>query len=150
MRSVLSLLAFVPMVVSATSGTWLTIVGDPTRPEVDTIQFDPASIARGERTRTMAIRVSRAQDRINGDGIHFRSFVGTVEFDCRRLTARFADSQFYDAPLWRAPGRLVAYPVSDIRPMAFRGIDPNPADRIIQAACRRTSTADAGGSRLVR
>lgn len=148
MRSVLSLLAFLPTLVSAASHSWLTIAGDPSRPDANTIQFDPSTIARGDWTRTMTVRVSRGEQRVSGDGIRFRSFVGTVEFDCRHLTARFADSQFYEAPLWRSPGRLVVYPASDARPMAFRGFEPNPSGRIIHAAC--ISTADAGGSRAVR
>jgi hypothetical protein len=150
MKSVFSVLAFLPAVVCASSHNWLTIAGDPLRPDADTIQFDPSTVMRSDSNRTMTVRVSRSEQRISGDGIAFRSFVGKVEFDCRHLTARFADSQFFDAPLWRSPGRMVVYPPSDTRPMAFRGFEPNPSERIIHAACSRTRTADAGGSRIVR
>ena len=150
LRSFLSLLWLLPAVASAGSDNWLTIAGDPARADVNTIQFDPASIARVDRLQTMAVRVSRSTERVNGDGIRFRSFVGTVEFDCKRLTARFATTQFYDAPLWHAPSRAVVYPPSDYRPMAFRGIEPNPRDRLIQAACGRSSTSDAGPPGVAR
>ncbi|KQP20040.1 hypothetical protein ASF43_28165 [Pseudorhodoferax sp. Leaf267] len=123
------------------SGLWFTITGDPDREEVNTIQIDPAPLSVEGPVRTMAIRVSRNIERVSGDGIRFRSFSGTVEFRCDVLQARFVTSQFYDQPLWRSPGRLVQYPPTDVRPMAFREFEPNPRDRVMRAACGSNNAA---------
>ncbi len=120
----------------AGASDWFTIVGDPSDTNADTIQMDPAARKVDGPRRTMAIRVSRSTRRISGGGTVFRSFEGTVEFDCDKQTARFVRSQFFNDPLWKTPGPLVEYASTDVRPMAFRLFDPNPRDRVIRAACQ--------------
>lgn len=115
---------------------WFTVVGDPADPRADTIQIDPVARRTDGPLRTMGIRVSRSVERTSAGGVVFRSYEGTVEFDCSRGTARFERTQFFAEPLWRKPGPVVDFPRDDPRPMAFRLFEPNPNERVIRAACR--------------
>jgi hypothetical protein len=128
-------LAAVCCVAQATTTPWLTVVGDAADPLADTIQVNPVFVLKDGPRRTMEVRVSRSQERTSTDGIRFRSFHGLVAFDCEARVARFVSSQFYDAPLWRDPGIRMDYPQSAWRPVEFRGFQPNPRDRVVQAAC---------------
>lgn len=121
--------------LAAGEHNWLTIVGDAVRTDIDTIQVDVKPVAIKANIRLMNLRLSRAKERINGDGIPFRSFEAIVEFDCLNNTARYTRTQFFARPLWTAPTRLMNFPSNDVRAMAFREIEPNPNDRIIRAAC---------------
>lgn len=135
MKSCVAALLLLPALACAGGDLWLTIVGEPERADVDTIQFNPIPVSVQGPLRVMTVRVSRSEERMSGDGIRFRSFSGLVEFNCERQQARFASSQFYDEPLWRSPSRFVKYPPTDVRPMAFRKFEPNPSERVIRAAC---------------
>ena len=122
--------------VLASTTEWFTIVGDPRDPHADTIQMDPVARKAEGALRVMGLRVSRSMVRTSSGGASFRSYEGTVEFDCDKLSARFVRSQFYDEPLWKSPGALVDFPPSSDRPMAFRLFEPNPRERVIRAACQ--------------
>lgn len=115
---------------------WLTLMGDPADPAVDTIEVDPMPVSVAGDQRTMRVRVSRATQRTNWDGIPYRSYESTVLFDCAVLTARYLEIRFYLQPGWKGePHRTVAYPESMPRWMVFREVEPNPYQRIITAAC---------------
>lgn len=122
-------------VAQATTTPWLTVAGDPADPLADTIQVNPLFVLKDGPRRTMEVRVSRSEERTSTDGIRFRSFHGLVAFDCEARVARFVSSQFYSAPLWRGPGTQMDYPLTVWRPVEFRGFQPNPRDRVVQAAC---------------
>ena len=125
-----------PLVLPAqTANSWLTIVGSQDDPAVDTILIDPTTVAPQGNLRFMSIRLNRAGKRNSTDGISFRSFESEVEFDCARRSARFTKTQFYDGPSWTLPGRLINYSSTTVRSMDFRGIEPNPKNRLISAAC---------------
>lgn len=115
---------------------WLTIVGDATDPNTDTIEMNPIAVSRDGPLRVMEIRVNRSAERTSGDGVKFRSFRGEVEFDCSRPSARFVRSQFYAEPLWKSPKTQLSYPPNKVRPMEFRLFEPNPKDKVIRAACQ--------------
>lgn len=138
LRQVLSsvLLACAPV---AHAIDWFTVVGDPADPRADTVQIDPVVRRADGPLRTMGIRVSRSMERTSGGGVVFRSYEGTVEFDCARHTARFERTQFFSEPLWRNPGPVVDFPRDNPRPMAFRLFEPNPRERVIRAACQSYS-----------
>lgn len=119
----------------AATTPWLTVTGDPDDPRADTIQVNPLFIMKDGPQRVMEVRVSRSVTRTSMDGIRFRSFHALVAFDCDARVARFVNSQFYNAPLWREPGARMDYPESRWRPVEFRGFEPNPRDRVVQAAC---------------
>ncbi|MDB5966675.1 MAG: hypothetical protein JWQ72_3175 [Polaromonas sp.] len=81
-------------------GSWLTIVGDPTDPAVDTIEVDPVPLSVNADTRTMRIRVSRARQRNNWDGVPYRSFNSEVLFECGGNTARYVAMEYFMQPGW--------------------------------------------------
>lgn len=122
-------------VAQAAPTPWLTVAGDPVDPRADTIQMNPLFIMKDGPRRIMEVRVSRSQPRTSTDGIRFRSFHGLIEFDCDARVARFVSSQFFHAPLWRDPGKKLDFPESAWRPVEFRGFEPNPRDKVVQAAC---------------
>ena len=115
---------------------WFTVVGDDTNPNVDTVQFDPTPVSVNGHLRVLRMRASRSADRLSGEGIRFRSYNGMVEFDCDLRTARFVRSEFYLEPFWKGePYRTFDYGPETNRAMRFYGIQPNPAERILRAAC---------------
>ena len=115
---------------------WLTIVGDPRDPSVNTIEVDPVPLATSDGQKTMRIRVSRSEPRVNWDGIPYRSYESTVQFDCLGNTARYLEISFYMQPGWAGEiHKVVTYPASMPRWMLFREVEPNPYQRIIHAAC---------------
>ena len=123
--------------VSAFAQTpWFTISGDPATAQANTIQVDPASIEGGEAVRTMKLRVNRATQRTSWDGVPYRSYVSEVHVDCRARTARYAFISFFAKPLWEGNvAKTVDYTRGPPRSMEFRGVEPNPTQRIVNAAC---------------
>jgi len=117
------------------NSSWFTVLGDPSDPSVTTIEIDPRPVAVKGESRTMLIRLNRSRDRVSTDGVRFRSYVSEVEFDCAGKIARFTSTQFYEKPLWTAPGQKQEYASTRVRPMEFRDIEPNPRDRVVRAAC---------------
>ena len=116
---------------------WLTVIGDPADPAVNTIEVNPVAVATQGQLRTMQLRVSRSAQRMSQDGVAFRSFEAEVVFDCARDGARFISADFYMLPLWQGEShKSLRYPNESVRPMEFRGIEPNPRSRIIRAACK--------------
>ncbi|KQP37132.1 surface-adhesin E family protein [Pseudorhodoferax sp. Leaf274] len=116
--------------------TWFTLVGNPVAAETDTIELDPVTVTVDGPIRLMAIRVNRSAERVSRDGVRFRSFSGLVQFDCSTRMARFVQSSFFALPLWQGPSVELRYGPDQVRPMAFRGFEPNPSERVIRAACR--------------
>lgn len=118
---------------------WLTMAGDaelPYKTAQNLIQVSPQSIQGTAELRTMDVRVNRSTLRTNWDGIPYRSYVGTVEFDCLKNTARYVVMNYYMAPVWDGPvHQTVTYPPEQQRLMAFREVSPNPLQRIVKAAC---------------
>ena len=121
---------------ASASSNWLTIMGNPLDPAVATIEIDPTQLSpQGER-RTMMLRVSRPQQRISTDGVAFRSYLANVEFDCVQRNARFISVDFYELSGWQGkPHKSMAYGPAQIRPLAFRYFEPNPLEKLVQAAC---------------
>jgi hypothetical protein len=114
---------------------WLTVLGDPADPVADTVQVDATSAVSVGSARLVSIRANRGKDRPARDGLDFRSYESAVLIDCAAGSARHRSQTLYSKPLWTGDARTVKYEVSDVRVMAFRGMDSNPKDRIIRAAC---------------
>jgi hypothetical protein len=115
---------------------WLTIVGDPDNPRENTVQVDPVPLSVSGENRTLRVRLSRSSQRVNPDGVPYRSFESTVLFDCATNTARYLETRFYDRPGWSGEvSKVLAYPDHPPRAMLFRDLEPNPSQRIIHAAC---------------
>lgn len=120
---------------------WLTVIGDHTDATADTVEVKPKPLSASGDHRVMLVRVSRAQQRINWDGIPFRSYVSTVDFDCAKMDAQFQQVSYYMQPGWSGEvHKIIQYGKSNPRPMRFRGVTPNPMDRIIKAACSTSGT----------
>ncbi len=116
---------------------WLTVVGDAADASLDTIEVDPVAISTSGAERSMRIRVSRTRERTSTDGVVFTSYRAVVLFDCGKRSARFLSADFFRAPLWQGEAHeSIVYASNLPRPMVFRGIEPNPLQRIIRAACQ--------------
>ena len=77
--------------LAAAESEWLTMVGNASQPSEafkDVVQVNPSSINDTSGLRVMQIRASRAETRLRWDGVPYRSFEATVEFDCEKKTAR--------------------------------------------------------------
>ncbi|GAA4332626.1 hypothetical protein GCM10023165_07320 [Variovorax defluvii] len=123
-------------VTANAQAAWFTVTGSPTDPSVDTVQVDPVAIDATGPLKTMSVRVSRAQDRTNWEGVPYRSYESRVRFNCRVRKAHYLQADFYRAPLWQGePHQRTDY-TGNPRPMLFLDARPNPSERIVRAACR--------------
>ena len=115
---------------------WFTVMGNPGDPDVDTVEVDPVAVRADGALKTMNVRVNRAADRRNWDGLPYRSYESRVVFDCRARKASYVEATFYAVPLWRGSLRTTVDYGANPQPMLFRDIEPNPTQRLIRAACR--------------
>lgn len=125
----------------AQAGTeWFNVMGDAADESVNTIEVDPTPVSITGETRIMRVRVSRSQDRINWDGVPYRSLVADVLFDCPQVSARYLSIDYYRLPAWKGePWLRRVYSQTEARMMQFREVEPNPYPRIIRAACRTSN-----------
>lgn len=115
---------------------WFTITGDAGRPDADTVQVDPLALKSDGDARTMPIRVNRAHERTNWANMPYRSYESRVLIDCRTRKAHHLESTFYMEPLWHGKPHRVAGYAQKPPPMLLRGMNPNPTERLIRAACK--------------
>ncbi|RZL62858.1 MAG: hypothetical protein EOP81_14940 [Variovorax sp.] len=121
---------------SAIHAAWFTLAGNPLDNSADYIQVDPQSVVADGVLRTLQVRVSRAQTRTSTDGVAFRSFQGIAEVNCEKKTARYTSATFYNQPHFTGPPvTTLTYQPNQVRPVAFRQIDGDYAQRLIRAAC---------------
>lgn len=122
------------------SSNWLTLVGDPSDPSSDYIQFDPGALTRDAGQATIPVRVSRSSPRTSKEGIVFRSFESVVAVDCSKRTARFLQAAFFAEPDFQGtPFRTEIFSPLEPRPVEFRLIKGAPTRRLINAACDATA-----------
>jgi hypothetical protein len=131
----LSVIAAFARPAAAAEPVWLTVLGDPLDAKADTVQVDVTSAVAFDNSRLVRIRANRAERRVASDGAFFRSYTSQVLIDCSARTARHRSQVLYEAPLWSGASRALTYADDDVRTMAFKGMDANPKDRIIRAAC---------------
>lgn len=116
---------------------WFNVLGDPADETVNTIEVDPTPVSISGDARVMRVRVSRSADRVNWEGIAYRSYVSEVFFDCSNNTARYLRLDYYSQPAWKGePHKRSVYTEAEPRPMQFRDVESNPSQRIIRAACQ--------------
>lgn len=118
---------------------WFNIIGSASDPTVDTVEVDPTAVSLSKTRRVMRVRVSRAADRVSWDGVPYRSYYSHVLFDCLDNTARYLSIKFYRAPGWQGVSHQTSVYTEPPRLMAFRDVQPNPARRIVRAACETDS-----------
>lgn len=122
------------------TSSWFNVMGDAADESVNTIEVDPTPVAITGETRVMRVRVSRSQDRVNWDGVPYRSYVSEVLFDCPSSMARYLSIDYYRLPAWKGePFLRREYLQTEPRWMQFRDVEPNPYRRIIRAACNTSS-----------
>ena len=115
---------------------WFTVTGDALQPQADTVQVDPVALKAEGDFKTMRVRVSRGAERRNWDEVPYRSYQARVLFNCRTRRAHYLDASFYQEPLWRGNPHHSADYMRDPKPMLFVGMEPNPTQRIVRAACQ--------------
>ncbi|MDA7418688.1 hypothetical protein PGB34_20135 [Xenophilus arseniciresistens] len=115
-------------------GEWLTLSGDPARPEVDTVQVNPIAVERSAQARTLDIRVNRSRTRRNWEGVPYRSYTAQVRIRCEERRGEYLNLRMYLQPLWVGPVQEAGYD-EPRPPMLFKDVEPNPTERIIRAAC---------------
>lgn len=116
---------------------WFTVAGYPDDPAVDVVQIDPVPVSTKGSEVVMRVRVSRGAQRKSAQGTVFRSFDAAALIDCKRHAAHFVVARFYNEPGFKGePFHTETYEGREQRPMAFREIAGNPAERIITAACK--------------
>lgn len=121
---------------------WFTIVGDKTDPTLDTIEVDAVPVSINGSRRIMQVRTSRSAPRTNWEGIPYRSYKATVEFDCIEKTAEYQQMTYYMQPAWAGESHIsTSYTKGNSRSMRLRDVKPNPVERIIKAACNSASAA---------
>ena len=124
---------------AALESDWFTVVGDMSQPSEaskDAVQVNPSSISDASGLRVMQIRANRTENRVSWDGVSYRSFSATVEFDCENKTARYLSLHYFMQPAWQGPSHKTStFNRDQFRPMAFSSMVPNPAARIVRAAC---------------
>lgn len=122
-----------------TKTNWLNIMGDPQDPTVNTIEVDPTPVSQSNEGRVMRVRVSRSAERISSRGINYRSFESRVLFDCTNSTARYLSADLYLEPGWKGVSHHTSVYDGPPQLMEFRDVEPNPAQRIVRAACHSSS-----------
>lgn len=117
---------------------WLNIVGDGDNPAVNTVEVDPTPLG-GSDALVFRVRVSRSASQVSWDGIRYRSFQSQVQFDCANNTAKYLAIDFFLAPGWKGASHHTSVYTQPPRLMDFPEIAPNPAPRIVRAACESSS-----------
>lgn len=115
--------------------SWFTVVGEPGKPLVDTVEVDASSAVAFESMRLVKLRVNRAAPREAFDGKPFRSYYSTAMVDCKESKAWHRSLSLFSNPLWQGQMRMHEYVESDGRNLAFADMADNPRDRLIKAAC---------------
>ncbi|MGJ7498367.1 surface-adhesin E family protein [Variovorax sp. RT4R15] len=137
MKTWLVLLLFGSVGAQASAQThWFTVTGNLQDPAVNTVQVDPIAVSTSSDRKIMNVRVSRSADRVNWDGVPYRSYESQVAFDCRAGKAVYLSATYYLAPFWTGTPHNTSDYASSPRPMLFRDVEPNPTHRLVRAACR--------------
>lgn len=139
LRGWLVLCAASPAVQAQT--LWFTVAGNPLDELVETVQVDPVAFKKTADGAVMNIRVNRAAQRSNWDKLPYRSYESRVVFHCPTKKAEYASITYYLQPLWKGESHNTTSYLRNPRPMLLRDMVPNPAARIIQAACTAISDA---------
>ena len=121
---------------------WFTVMGDRGDPTSDTVEVDPSVESAASGQKMVRVRVSYSASTTTRDGVPFQSYEAVAIFDCPKGTARFSRMAFYSNPLWDGrPHQTSVYSPTDIRPVEFLHITPNPGARIMRAACQSRTIA---------
>ncbi len=117
---------------------WLVLMGTPGRPDSDSIQVDPLAVDSVSGQRTLLVRVNRARDVTDADGMPYRSMEAEATVDCSQGSASFTRKVYYAQPDLGGPvTHQRFFGMRNPPPLQFDGIKGNYATRLIHAACKK-------------
>lgn len=122
-------------VTAADTSSWLTVVGDPGKPQADIVEVDVSSAVAFESLRKVRLRVNRAETRRDIDGEPYQSYYSTALVDCTDLKAWHRSLSLFDKPLWSGKMRTVDYAETEGHELTFGDMQADPKDRLTKAAC---------------
>jgi hypothetical protein len=114
---------------------WLTLSGDASRSDLDSVQVMADSVTLSGTTGALQLRVNRAIARDAYDNIPYRSYIGWIKVDCTLREGRFQQLQYYSEALWTGEVRVVNFTEPNLPQLLFKDMQPNPTTRLIRAAC---------------
>jgi len=114
---------------------WLTLAGDASRADRDSVQVMADSVSLNGTTGALQLRVSRAAERDAYDSLPYRSYIGWIKVDCTQRVGRFQQLQYYSDALWTGEARVVNFTEPNLPLLMFKDMQPNPTTRLIRAAC---------------
>ncbi|WP_198087085.1 surface-adhesin E family protein [Variovorax sp. E3] len=130
------LLCLVLLASAGVRAEWLTLTGTPGDAASSYVQVDPARIEVDGAHRTVALRMNLSEDRLNHDGIKFRSFQALADVDCEARSARYVSASYFAQPNFVGdPVSVKQFEESDVRPMTLPGAPQGLAARTVNAAC---------------
>lgn len=118
----------------AGESNWLTISGSGTTAG-ETVEIAPELVSLSSDLRLITVRVNRLDERMGYDGEPYRSYQAEVRVDCVSRKAAFSRITFYQAHQWTGPSREASFAGDGMPPLRFADMQPNPKQRIIEAAC---------------
>jgi hypothetical protein len=107
-------------------------VGGP-GPSADVVELDVSDIKPGQAIKSLSLRVSLAAERILPSGERYSSYTSEIEIDCAERAVIHRKQTRYAGPRWTGAATTQEFPGA--RPMAFRGLQPDPKPRVLRAAC---------------
>lgn len=114
---------------------WLTLMGDPSRADRDSVQVRADSVALSGSTGSLQLRVNRAEPREAFDDQPYRSYLGWIKVDCTQQEGMFQQLQYYTEALWTGETRVANYTEPNMPKLMFKDMQPNPTARLVRAAC---------------
>ncbi len=116
-----------------TEPTWFTVLGAYDDTAKDLVQLNLADVAPRGEIRTMQLRVSLAQPRTVTGGEVVGSYISKIALDCDADAIVHVEQTRFNKARWEGVPTFQAF--TEVRPMAFRGLEPNPKATILKAAC---------------
>ncbi|RYX94713.1 MAG: hypothetical protein EOO28_13945 [Comamonadaceae bacterium] len=129
----LALIVAAPHYALATP-SWFTVMGDGADPKVDTVELNLEDVRAPGLNDLLFLRVTLAKQRTNPSGDKFTSYLSRIAIDCGKRSIVHVDQTRYVEKRWRGNATFENFP--EVRPMAFGGLEPNPKETILRAACR--------------
>lgn len=116
------------------ASSWLAVY-DAIPPSPETVEIAPDRVAVFNDLRVIVVRTNRAKDRMGYDGALYRSYQARVHVDCTKREGRFNQLTLYRGDRWTGESREATFFGDDMPMLRFAEMNPNPAKRIIEAAC---------------
>jgi hypothetical protein len=120
---------------AAHAQTWFTVMGNPIDRAVDSVELNLEGVQPRGAVKHMEMRVTLAQVRVLPTGEAVGSYVSIIEIGCTEDSIVHVQQTRFPTRRWDGVPTVERF--ESERPMAFRGLDPNPKTRILKAACNQ-------------